>query len=75
MRPTKTYLYAADVANTITHAAGHRIDATLDGVRWPDIRDRVFGLLDRISPGVKDMGATPEHDSILVHPLSPVPST
>jgi mycothione reductase len=28
------HVYAADVANTITHAARNGIDATLDGVRW-----------------------------------------
>jgi mycothione reductase len=45
------YVYAADVANTVTHAAKYGIDATLDGVRWPDIRDRVFGRIDPISAG------------------------
>ena len=52
--PTKMYVYAADVANTITHAARYGIDATLDGVRWPDIRDRVFGRIDPISAGGQD---------------------
>ena len=32
--PTKMYVYAADVANTITHAGKFGIDATLYGVRW-----------------------------------------
>jgi mycothione reductase len=52
--PTKMYVYAADVASTITHAARYGIDATLDGVRWPDIRDRVFGRIDPISAGGQD---------------------
>jgi mycothione reductase len=47
--PTKMYVYAADVANTISHAARYGIDATLDGVRWTDIRDRIFGRIDPIS--------------------------
>ena len=51
--PTKMYVYAADVANTITHAARYGIDATLDGVRWPDIRDRIFGRIDPISESGK----------------------
>ena len=55
--PTKMYVYAADVANTITHAARYGIDATLDGVRWPDIRDRVFGRIDAISQNGKDYRA------------------
>ena len=52
--PTKMYVYAADVANTITGAARYGIDATLDGVRWPDIRDRVFARIDPISAGGQD---------------------
>jgi len=52
--PTKMYVYAADVANTVTNAARYGIDATLDGVRWPDIRDRVFGRIDPISAGGRD---------------------
>jgi mycothione reductase len=51
--PTKMYVYAADVANIITHAAKFGIDATLDGVRWVDIRDRVFGRIDPISESGK----------------------
>ena len=51
--PTKMYVYAADVAGTITHAAKYGIDATLDGVRWPDIRDRIFGRIDPISKSGK----------------------
>jgi mycothione reductase len=52
--PTKMYVYAADVANTITHSARFGIDATLDGVRWLDIRDRVFGRIDPIADSGKD---------------------
>jgi len=52
--PTKMYVYAADVANTVSHAARYGIDATLDGVRWTDIRDRVFGRIDPIVAGGKD---------------------
>ena len=40
--PTKMYVYAADVANTVSHAAHHGVDATRDGVRWREIRDRVL---------------------------------
>ena len=51
--PTKMYVYAADVANTVTHAARYGVDATLDGVRWPDIRDRIFGRIDPIEANGK----------------------
>jgi len=48
------YVYAADVANTITRAGKYGIDASLDGVRWRDIRDRIFGRIDSISESGKD---------------------
>jgi mycothione reductase len=47
--PTKMYVYAADVAHEVTEAARLGVDASLDKVRWPDIRDRVFGRIDPIS--------------------------
>ena len=52
--PTKMYVYAAEVANTVRHAGRYGIDATLDGVRWPEIRDRIFGRIDPISAGGRD---------------------
>jgi mycothione reductase len=47
--PTKMFVYAADVAETIRGASMYGIDATVDKVRWTDIRDRVFGRIDRIA--------------------------
>ncbi|AKU16229.1 mycothione reductase [Luteipulveratus mongoliensis] len=52
--PTKMFVYAADVADHVRDSARYGIDATLDGVRWPDIRDRVFGRIDPIAEGGKD---------------------
>jgi mycothione reductase len=49
--PTKMYVYAADVAETIRRAGIYGVDATLDKVRWTDIRDRVFGRIDPIAAG------------------------
>lgn len=49
--PTKMYVYAADVASTIRSASKYGIDATIDGVRWNDIVDRVFGRIDPIAAG------------------------
>lgn len=49
--PTKMYAYPADVADTVNGAARYGIDATLDKIRWADIRDRVFGRIDPISAG------------------------
>jgi mycothione reductase len=47
--PTKMYVYAADVADTVTDAARYGVDASLDGVRWRDVRDRIYGRIDPIS--------------------------
>jgi mycothione reductase len=49
--PTKMFVYSADVATTIRHSARYGIDSTLNGVRWSDIRDRVFGRIDPIAAG------------------------
>ncbi len=49
--PTKMYVYPADIAQHIRHADRYGIDATLDKVRWRDIRDRIFGRIDPISSG------------------------
>jgi mycothione reductase len=49
--PTKMFVYAADIADTIQDAHRYGLDATLSGVRWADIRDRIFGRIDPISAG------------------------
>lgn len=47
--PTKMYVYPADIAQHIRRASHLGLDATLDKVRWRDIRDRIFGRVDPIS--------------------------
>ena len=48
--PTKMFVYAADLVAGIEHAGRLGIDAHLDGVRWLDLRDRVFfGRIDPIA--------------------------
>jgi mycothione reductase len=59
--PTKMFVHTADIAATITDAARFGIDATLDGVRWRDIRDRIFGRIDPISAGGRDYRRDAEH--------------
>ncbi|MEY8017159.1 mycothione reductase [Mycobacterium servetii] len=49
--PTKMYVYAADVAQTIRGAARYGVDAHLDGVRWADVVSRIFGRIDPIAVG------------------------
>ncbi len=51
--PSKMFVYAADVADTIHTAAAYGISATFEGADWPAIRDRVFGRIDPIAEGGK----------------------
>jgi mycothione reductase len=49
--PTKMFVYAAEVAETIRAAPRYGIDAHIDRVRWDDIVSRVFGRIDPIAIG------------------------
>jgi mycothione reductase len=44
--PTKMFVYAADVAQSVRDSARFGVDAHVDGVRWNDIVSRVFGRID-----------------------------
>lgn len=52
--PTKMFSYTADIADTIADSRRFGLDASLDGVRWRDIRDRIFGRIDPISAAGRD---------------------
>lgn len=49
--PTKMFVYAAEVAQTVKEAARYGVDAHIDGVRWTDIVSRVFGRIDPLAIG------------------------
>ncbi|MEB3065277.1 mycothione reductase [[Mycobacterium] zoologicum] len=49
--PTKMFVYAAEVAAAVTHAARYGVDARIERIRWPDIVARVFGRIDPIAAG------------------------
>ncbi|MGB3257162.1 MAG: mycothione reductase [Ornithinimicrobium sp.] len=49
--PTKMFVYAAEVAHTVHESARYGVEAHVESVRWPDIRNRVFGRIDPISAG------------------------
>ena len=49
--PTKMFVYAAEVAETIKNSSRFGVDSTIDKVRWPDIVSRVFGRIDPIAAG------------------------
>src|ERR1700704_4630509 len=52
--PTKMFVYAADVAATPSYSSRFGVDEELRGVRWRDIRDRVFGRIDPIAAGGRE---------------------
>jgi mycothione reductase len=49
--PSKMFVHTADVARTPAASARLGVDETLDGVRWVDVRDRIFGRIDPIAAG------------------------
>lgn len=49
--PTKMFVHTADVAATPAGAARLGVDEELRGVRWPEVRDRIFGRIDPIAAG------------------------
>jgi mycothione reductase len=52
--PTKMFVHAADIAESVRHASELGIDAHVEAVRWADIRDRVFNRIDPIADGGRD---------------------
>ncbi|WP_419839435.1 FAD-dependent oxidoreductase [Candidatus Poriferisodalis sp.] len=64
--PSKMFVYAADVADTIATAGDYGIAATFDGADWPAIRDRVFGRIDPIASGGRDYRMGRECSNITV---------
>lgn len=49
--PTKMFVHTADVAATPSESAQYGVDEQLLGVRWRDVRDRIFGRIDPIAAG------------------------
>ena len=47
--PTKMFVHPADLAVEAAAAPRLGVDARVDGARWADVRDRIFGRIDPIS--------------------------
>ena len=47
--PSKMFVYTADLAMLVREASQFGLSATLEGVDWPSIRDRVFSRVDETS--------------------------
>jgi mycothione reductase len=52
--PTKMFVYSADLAATPAASAKLGVDSELHGVRWTDVRDRIFGRIDPIAAGGRE---------------------
>ncbi|KNC18962.1 mycothione reductase [Arthrobacter sp. RIT-PI-e] len=55
--PTKMYVYPAQLASAPAEASRLGVDLTFDGVRWAEVRDRIFSRIDVISAGGRDYRA------------------
>lgn len=51
--PTKMFVYAAEIAQTIREGERLGVTGSVEKVDWPGIVDRVFGRIDPISAGGK----------------------
>ncbi len=49
--PTKMFVYPADIALSASHGPRLGVETHFDRVRWPEVRDRIFGRIDPISAG------------------------
>lgn len=64
--PSKMFIYAADIALQAKNAEKYGLDISLDGVRWPEIRDRVFGRIDAIAAGGEEYRTGDENPNVTV---------
>lgn len=65
--PSKMFVYAADMAEYARGSSHLGVDAHVDGVRWPDIVDRVFGRIDAIADGGKEWRMGDENPLVTVY--------
>lgn len=52
--PTKMFVYAAEVAESVRAGSRYGVDAEVTKVRWRDIRDRIFDRIDPIAASGRD---------------------
>ncbi|MEO5834851.1 MAG: mycothione reductase [Nakamurella sp.] len=57
--PTKMFVWPADLAAGAVEAADFGVDATVNAVHWPAIRDRIFGRIDAIEAGGREYRSGP----------------
>lgn len=73
--PTKMYVYPATVASEVKQVARLGVEASVNSVDWPAIRDRVFGRIDAISEGGLEYRESLENVTVIreyVHFVEPM---
>ncbi|MDO4928452.1 MAG: mycothione reductase [Corynebacterium sp.] len=65
--PTKMFVYAAEVAQTVRDAAKWNVDANFEQIQWQELQKRVFNdRIDRIAEGGEEYRRGPETPNITV---------
>lgn len=64
--PTKMFVHPAELADAARHGRALGIDAQLNSVDWPGIRDRIFARIDAIEDGGRTYREGPECPNITV---------
>lgn len=64
--PTKMFVHTADQAAAPQNAKKLGVDATLNKVHWPEIRDRIFNRIDPIAEGGRNWRAN-ENPNVTVY--------
>jgi mycothione reductase len=64
--PSKMLAYAAEVADTVRRAGRYDVDAELLGLRWTELRDRVFARID--ADEAKGRAGREASDFVTVYP-------
>ena len=59
--PTKMFVVPADLARSARTAPRLGVDTAYDGVRWREVRDRIFGRIDPIEAGGRDYRRGQDH--------------
>jgi mycothione reductase len=66
--PTKMFVHPADLAASPAAAARLGVELSLDGVRWTEIRDRIFGRIDPIAAGGREYRVNhPDNENVTVY--------
>lgn len=58
--PTKMFVHPAELADAARHGRALGVNAQLNSVDWPGIRDRIFGRIDAIEAGGRRYREGPE---------------